>query len=472
MFPSLLSFLWDEARMHPYYVTVELLFAAFVIFYVLPQRSYKPKKHETLTQKEVDELCEEWHPEPLCPNETSPQEELDDEVAILNSSAGPTAIINGKEVLNMSTFNFLGFAQDDEIQEACKKAILKYGVGACGPRGFYGTIDVHLDLEKRISEVMGTEEAIVYSYGFQTIASAIPAFSKIGDVLVVDEGVNFPIQTGCNLSRSTIVWFKHNNMADLEDKLRRVVQTASGQKRKKQRVYIVIEGLYQNYGDIAPLDKIVQLKNQYKFRLIMDDSFGFGVLGQTGRGTLEHFNIPLTEIDILCAALGNSIASEGGFCVGENQVVDHQRLSGAGYCFSASLPPFLARASIEAINKMQQHPEILAQLRENADFMRAELASLDKRVRIDSCPNSPILHLRLVRPHTDRIVNDTTLQNIVRKAWEAGLGLVRSKYSKHEHLLPESSIRLTVMATHTREQLSRAAQILKQVIPAVLGPEN
>ncbi|EFP05273.1 CRE-SPTL-1 protein [Caenorhabditis remanei] len=124
--------------------------------------------------------------------------------------------IDGETYLNMASTNFLSFIGVKRIEERAKQTIFKYGVGSCGPRGFYGTVDVHLDLEKELAKFMGCEEAVLYSYGFATVSSAIPAYAKKGDVIFVDEGVNFAIQKGLQASRSRVEYFKHNDMEDLE----------------------------------------------------------------------------------------------------------------------------------------------------------------------------------------------------------------------------------------------------------------
>ncbi|XP_028773119.1 long chain base biosynthesis protein 1-like [Neltuma alba] len=148
-----------------------------VILFLLSQKSYKPPKRP-LTEKEIDELCDEWVPEPLIPHVSK---EMQYEPPVLESAAGPHAIINGKEVVNFASANYLGLIGHKKLLDSCSSALEKYGVGSCGPRGFYGTIDVHLDCEARIAKFLGTPDSILYSYGLSTMFSAIPAFSKKGE---------------------------------------------------------------------------------------------------------------------------------------------------------------------------------------------------------------------------------------------------------------------------------------------------
>ena len=248
----------------------------------------------------------------------------------------------GLTVLNFCNFDFLGFQTSDVILEASTKALDRLGMGSCGPRGFYGTIDVHLQLEEEISKFCRTDQAILYSDGASTCSSTVAAFAKRGDLLVVDEGVYEPLSTGVYLSRANVHWFRHNDVEDLERVLKELQETDKklGRKPGAQRRFIVVEGLYKNLGTVAPLNEIIALKNKYHYRLILDESFSFGTLGKTGRGALEEYNKkPMYDAEITTIALENSLGSIGGVTVGNEEVVDHQRLSGAGYCYSASAPP-------------------------------------------------------------------------------------------------------------------------------------
>ncbi|EPS69942.1 hypothetical protein M569_04819, partial [Genlisea aurea] len=289
-----------------------------VILFLLSQKSYKPPKRP-LTKKEVDELCDEWVPEPLIPQIN---DDMKYDTPVLESAAGPHAVVDGVDVVNFTSANYLGLLGHEKLQDSCTKALEKYGVGSCGPRGFYGTIDVHLDCEARIAKFLGTPDSILYSYGLSTMFSTIPAFCKKGDVVVVDEGVHWAIQNGLHLSRSTINYYKHNDMESLQNILEGI--TRENKRAKKVRRYIVAEAIYQNSGKIAPLDEIIKLKEKYRFRVILDESNSIGVLGSSGRGLTEHCNVPIDKVDIITAAMGHALATEGGFCTGSARVIDHQ----------------------------------------------------------------------------------------------------------------------------------------------------
>ncbi|KGN62485.1 long chain base biosynthesis protein 1 [Cucumis sativus] len=440
---------------------VEVLLLVVIIF-LLSQKSYKPPKRP-LTKKEIDELCDEWVPEPLIPSIT---EEMESEPPVLESSAGPNTIINGKEVVNFASANYLGLIGHTKLLESCTNALEKYGVGSCGPRGFYGTIDVHLDCEARIAKFLGTPDSILYSYGLSTMFSAIPAFCKRGDVIVADEGVHWGIQNGLYLSRSTIVYFKHNDMKSLRDTLEKT--TAGNERAKKLRRYIVVEAVYQNSGKIAPLDEIIKLKEQYRFRVLLDESNSFGVLGCTGRGLTEHCGVSVDKIDIVTAAMGHALATEGGFCTGSARVIDHQRLSSSGYVFSASLPPYLASAAITAIDLIEENPMLLTKLKKNIAILWQGLLGIPG-LKLVSDQESPIVFLVLDKS-TGSLQNDLQLlEKIAELALnEHSVFVVTSKRSTLDKCRLPVGIRLMVSTGHSESDLLKATKSLRSVAAVVL----
>ncbi|KAK3611972.1 hypothetical protein CHS0354_011630 [Potamilus streckersoni] len=453
--------------------TYHLIFEALLILWIIKlifSKSYAPGK-TVLTEKEKEALIEDWHPEPLAPDVPDDHPVLQAmNNNIISGKAEKYVTVRGKRCINMATLNFLGMVGDESIEAVTIKCLRKYGVGSCGPRGFYGTMDVHLELEDRLAKFMHCEEAILYSYGFATIASAIPAYSKRGDVIFCDEGVCFAIQKGLVASRSLIKYFKHNNMEDLERLL--LEQQAEDQRNPKKakatRRFLVVEGLYNKHGDICPLPKLIELKWKYKLRIFVEESFSFGVLGASGRGITEHFGINVDEIDLIAASLENSIGSCGGFCCGKKYVIDHQRLSGLGYCFSASLPPMLATAAIEALNIMERDPGICQTLRNNCRMVHDGLSKLSY-FHVGSDPLAPIQHLYLTEPSADRDLDTCTLQKIADEAIKNGVALTLSRYLEaEEHHLPLPSIRVAVNAKLSNEEITKVVATIAEASRTVL----
>ncbi len=382
------------------------------------------------------------------------------------------------KVLNFCNFDFLGLQTSEALRNVSTDALNKYGCGSCGPRGFYGTIDAHLHLEEEISRFCGTDQAILYSDGASTCSSTVAAFAKRGDLLVVDEGVYEPLTTGVTLSRANVHWFKHNDMEDLERVLKelQLKDKKLGRKPGAQRRFIVAEGLYKNMGTIAPLDKIVALKHKYKYRLILDESFSFGALGKTGRGALEEYQKrPMYDAEITTIALENSLGSIGGVTVGNEEVVDHQRLSGAGYCFSASAPPFTASAAVASLKILEDRPDLVQTLQSNVAYTHKTLLQkvedFNKTQRecykfvVTSDERSPIVVLQFEH---ESVYESAIMSKIMRQCLSKGIGIVASTspqegpYQKNESATTELApcIRMTVSALHSHEDTDKAITVL------------
>jgi len=442
--------------------TVLVLFAVYVMT-KSPQKSEKP-----LTTKEIDEIIQEWQPDPLFQPLNERKAALGNKVPTVSASTSTHVTIDGKQVLSFSRTNFLGMIGNKRVEDAAIKTLYKYGTGSCGPRGFYGTIDVHLDLEKRIKQFLDTEDCLIYAYGFATVSSAIPAFAARGDLLICDKGVSYALQTGIKLSRSEVIWFEHNDMADLERVLQKVKQDDQKYKRKLNRRFIVIEGLYPNYGDLAPLTKIMELKKKYCYRLIMDDSFGIGSIGKTGRGTCEVFGVAPRDIEILTGGLESTASSVGGFCCGSQGVIFHQRLNAAGYVFSASLPPLLAVAAHETFNIIDENAGLTLELATKVSVLVKGLSNI-KGMKLTSMPTSPVVHLRLTDPPRDRMDEEELLQTICDTALQKGVFISRDWYiTEQEYFLPPPSIRLFASIAHSDSQIDEAVSVIKSAVEKVL----
>jgi len=442
-----------------FHVALEISLALLLAYFFL-QKAYAPgqrrergtpsraaarfalkSRADDLTEEEIDALCDEWTPEALVPPSTesailSPRNGASTEATLsLVRTSVSIALGSGeladtetsdlleaptvhayepggycvvqigdhglKRCLNFASANYLGFQREPRIEEACRRILLKYGCGACGPRGFYGTMDVHLRCEYEIAKFMGTHEAILYSFGSATSTSIVNAFAKKGDIIFADECLHYALQNGMQLSRAMIVWFHHNDPADLE---RKIVAIESTQPKSRSnllhRQFIIVEGIYQNTGMVARLDEFAAVRRRHSnLRLFVDESHSVGVLGATGRGACEHFGLQLgRDVDIVVVDVAFSLASVGGFCVGaELSVVDHQRLSSAGYCFSASQPPFLAEAVSVGIQLLREEPNRSERVRSNAALLRRTLREhLPANVLVEgNVDESPLIYLRL-----------------------------------------------------------------------------
>lgn len=329
-------------------------------------------------------------------------------------------------MLNLSSYDFLNLASHPEAKETSRKALLKYGVGSCGPRGFYGTIDVHLDFEKAIAEHFGVQEAIAYSDGNSAVSSTITAFAKRGDLLLIDEACGEAIRTGANLSRAHVHYFKHNDVESLREIMASVAADDKRLKRDstQQRRFILVEGLYRSTGNICPLDQIMALKEEYCYRILLDESTSFGCIGPTGRGVAELYGIAMNRIEMFTISMATVLGAVGGVSLGTREIVDHQRLSGPGYCFSASAPPFFSAAALTNL-AIIQNENLFAGLIRNLERNIAEFRDSLKGTRgfalFTSSPSrgpaSPVLHLAL--DETDSSVANLLAQSASDNYWDA-----------------------------------------------------
>eukprot|EP01064_Diplonema_japonicum_P033987 TRINITY_DN6875_c1_g1_i1.p1 TRINITY_DN6875_c1_g1~~TRINITY_DN6875_c1_g1_i1.p1 ORF type:complete len:492 (+),score=62.20 TRINITY_DN6875_c1_g1_i1:65-1540(+) len=465
---EIFEYLATEVNSNPIHVTVEVICLIFIA-YMWRMKPHKPTAFpdgEEPTETEKAEMISNWKSEKLTytPGLST---DVTPEQKIVTKNEGEFVEIEGIDgkVRDMATFNYLKMAQNKKVVENSLTAIDHYGVGSCGPRGFYGTVQPHLVLEEQLKEIYNTPEAIIYSFQYSTLASIIPAFSGRQDIIVADDGVNMGILSGIELSRSKVFWYKHNNMKSLEDAL----QKASKQKVLTRR-WIVTEGVFRNYGDIAQLDKIVELKEKYKWRVMVDDSFGCGVLGKTGRGTAEHFGFDTLTCDVYVGSLDTSLGSVGGFCVGANMIVDHQRLSSTGYCFSASLPPYAAVAATTAFETILSSPSVLEALKCNTAAVRETLSQ--SGLTFTNTVASPVFHIKF--PESERAVLSRSRQQAVLSRavseilQQHKISVVCPVYTLDERNPPPPSVRMTSSCAGTpqthRETTAKIIEVIKKLM--------
>ncbi|KAL9551527.1 hypothetical protein MBANPS3_004224 [Mucor bainieri] len=483
-----LNYLKNAYQHDPFRIALELFLVFFAIRYMMSAK-YKPHDNAVkLTDKEIDDLVEEWHPEPLVPS-LSKYDKLNMEktpIIMGAQSVKPKVAGFTKPLMNLATTNYLNLVASEQIREKAITTLKNYGVGSCGPPGFYGTIDVHMDLERDISQFLGTEQAIIYAQGFSTISSVIPAFCKRGDILVCDDSVSFAIQKGVQISRSIVRWYKHNDMADLERVLEEIRMDDIVHKKRLTRRFIVSEGLSANYGDIAPLDKLVELKKKYKYRLVLDESQSIGVVGSRGAGLTDLFDIPAVDIDMIVGSMANALCSSGGFCAGSEEIIDHQRLSGLAYCFSASIPAMLAVSASEAIKIIKDQPATLTELAERGKIFRQTLLQKTLEPYVDLFSGdlenpAPFFHIRakpsflqshLLDSETEvsRDDEEYLLQDVVDECAYQGVLVTRAKYViDQERVCPRPSIKISVTIGLTKKENEKAAGIVKSAIIKVFS---
>ena len=417
---------------------------------------------------EADErlILESWTPEPLVPDVDLKANKHVLEPRIVSSRPGKYITVDGCRCLNLGTHNYLGLADSPRLEEASIKAVRKYGVGSCGPRAFYGTMDVHLELEKELASFLQVQDAVLYSFGFSTLASAIPAYAKASDYIFVDEHCNLAILQGLLASKSRVIKFEHNNTEDLEQKIQDLKgeQIEKYGKTKLVRTFLIVEGIYARNGDLCPLNELIEIKKRHKIRLFVDESKSFGVLGKEGRGITEHFNADINDIDVIMASLENAMCAFGGFCAGSTKVIDHQRLAGSGYCFSASLPPLQTQVALESLKIIREDPSLVRGAQEIFAYANEEFHSLSCLDNI-SHPLSPIKVLVLKEQLSDNYEDDAKgLRALCEQLLvNEQIAITVAEYITSEEMTcPRASIRVVINGSLDCDDLDRLVKSIEK----------
>ncbi|TKA51409.1 Serine palmitoyltransferase 2, partial [Cryomyces minteri] len=308
------------------------------------------------------------------------------------------------ETLNMSSYNYLGFAQSEgECADAVEAATKKYGVSFASTRGDAGTSELHLEVEDLIAKFVGKQASMVFSMGFVTNATAFPAMVGKGCLIISDELNHSSIRFGARLSGAMIEMFKHNDMGDLERLLREVI--SQGQPRTHRpwkKILVAVEGLYSMEGTMCNLPGLVALKKKYKFNLFVDEAHSVGALGPHGRGVCDYFNIDPSEIDILMGTLTKSFGANGGYVAADKQIIDKLRVTNAGTIFGETpAPPVLVQiaSALKCITgdiSPGQGEERLQRLAFNSRYLRLGLKRLGFIVY--GHDDSPIIPVLLYNP--------------------------------------------------------------------------
>lgn len=279
--------------------------------------------------------------------------------------ANATTEIGGKHYVNFSSYNYLGLSGDARVNQAAKDAIDRYGTSASASRLVAGERPIQRQLEEAIAGLYEVDDCVVFVSGHATNVTTISTLFGPRDLVVHDSLIHNSVFEGIKLSGATRRAFNHNDPESLE----RILAEIRG---NYERVLVVIEGLYSMDGDIPELPKFIDIKTRYKAFLMVDEAHSLGVLGETGRGLREHFNLPGKAVDIWMGTLSKSLAGCGGYIAGEKALVEHLKYTAAGFVYSVGIAPAMAAASLEAIGIMLAEPERVAGLRQRAGYFLAQ----------------------------------------------------------------------------------------------------
>jgi glycine C-acetyltransferase len=272
---------------------------------------------------------------------------------------GARVLVNGREMGMFASYSYLGLVGHPRINAAAQAAIDKYGTGTHGVRMLAGSLHLHRELEETIADFKDTEAAVTYTSGYVTNLTVVSTLLGRGDYVISDKLNHASIVDGCLMSGAKFLRFRHNDMADLEDRLKNVEQGATK--------LVVVDAVFSMDGDIIDFPKVVELCRKYDAWLMVDEAHSVGVLGKTGRGLEEHFGLPGT-IDIKMGTLSKTIPSVGGYIAGKTELIDFLRHASRAYIFSAALPPAQAAAAMESFRVILDEPWRVERLRTNTDL--------------------------------------------------------------------------------------------------------
>jgi 8-amino-7-oxononanoate synthase len=362
---------------------------------------------------------------------------------LLEGPAGPVVEMEGAERVMLGSNNYLGLTGDDRVKAAARKALDDYGTALTGSRLLNGTIPLHQELEREIADWMKTEDALVFTTGYQANVGALSTLLQPGDTVIVDSGDHASIMDGVAMSHARIRPFRHNRLKRLDELLERATGDGGG-------VLVVVDGVYSMEGD---LQTVVPLAKSYGARVMVDEAHGVGVLGDHGRGACEILAVE-DQVDLRMGTFSKSLASCGGFLAGSHEVIDFLRIQSRAFLFTAAAVPAAIGAALEAVRicNSDEGPPLFAKLLDNARYLRDGLKGLGFKV-VESEPVTPVVPV---------LIGDDWQAVLFWKAlYDAGVYTNVALYPAVQR--GGALLRTSVMATHEREHLDRALAIFDKV---------
>jgi 8-amino-7-oxononanoate synthase len=359
---------------------------------------------------------------------------------VIESAQENTVRYRGKEIIMLGSNNYLGLTNHPRVKEAAQAAIAKYGTGCAGSRFLNGTLDIHIELEEKLAALVGKEKALVFSTGFMVNQGVLSSLAGRGETIIVDRTDHASIIDGARLSFADVRKFRHNDMENLELVL---------ESEKDRNKLVIVDGVFSMEGDIARLPEIVKLAKKHDCAVMVDDAHGVGVLGEQGRGTSNHFGLT-DQVDLIMGTFSKSLASVGGFVAGDAGTIHYIQHVARALMFSAAMPPASVASVSAAVDVMLEETWRLEALWRNNDIMRARL----NEAGFDTGPSeTPII------PAV--VGDDMAAYRMCRQLAEEGVFVnpVVSPAVEQGNAL----IRLSLMATHTEDEIHKAMDIMARV---------
>jgi glycine C-acetyltransferase len=311
------------------------------------------------------------------------EKDFDWKIKVLEGASAPKSVVDGKDVLMLCSNNYLNLSNHPKLKEAAIKATEKYGAGSGSVRAIAGTMDIHMELEEKIAKFKKTEASLFYQSGFVTNSGLIPQLMGKGDVIISDELNHGSIIDGVRLTKADRMVYKHKDMGSLEQVLKET-------ENKYRRILVVTDGVFSMDGDIAPLDEIVKLAEEYNAMSYVDDAHGDGVLGEKGRGISSHFNIE-GKVDVEMGTFSKAFGVVGGYAAGSNDMRNFALNKSRTWLLSGSHPPGVVAACIASLDVLETEPQWVEKLWENTKYFKKELQSLGFDTGISETPITPVI---------------------------------------------------------------------------------
>ena len=356
----------------------------------------------------------------------------------MESQHGTTVRLDGKDMIMLSSNDYLGLSFHPKVVESARAAILKWGTSTNGARISNGSRTFHLELEAKLAAFLGREACHVHAAGYLSCMSAVATFAQKGDVIFADKNIHSCLWDGIRLSNATYERFSHNN----PDDLREVIGASNPDSPK----LLVVEGVYSMEGHIARLPELAEIAEEHDCFMVLDDAHGFGVLGRQGRGTIDSFGLT-DKVDVMCGSMSKSLASIGGFVASTRDVIEYLRSHSKQTTFSAALSPAQAGASMAALDVMQTEPQHLERLWANTKKYKAILKNLGLDIWDSETPAVPIV-----------LGSKERVYMFWRALMEKGVFTVMSIAPAVP--VGKDLIRTAISAMHTDEQLEKIAEAM------------
>jgi glycine C-acetyltransferase len=366
---------------------------------------------------------------------------------VLEDEQAAECTFDGKKVINLASNNYLGLTTHPKLREAALKATREYGVGSGAVRTIAGTMKIHMELEEKIARFKNVEACVVFQSGFAANAGTVSAVLGKDDFIISDSLNHASIIDGARLSKAKILVFRHKDIAHAEEQLASVKDQA-GKK------LLITDGVFSMDGDIGPLPELCALAEKYGAIMMVDDAHSSGVLGRNGRGTIDHFQVH-GRVDIQVGTLSKAIGALGGYVCGTRDLIEFLYHRARPFLFSTSHPPSVAASCIAAFEVLEEEPQRMERLWENARFWKKELGLIGFDIGGKTTPASET-------PITPIIIGDGKLtMDFSRELFKEGVLGTGIAFPT----VPEGKARIrTIMtATHTQDELQQALEVLKRV---------